>query len=86
MEKKSIFFISCEEAKHICDKSQYEEASFWEMIKLNVRLSWCRITRSYSKENNKLSVLIEKSEVKAMPEDKKKNLKQKFQEELQAYK
>ena len=42
--KKSILFISCEEAHHICDKNQYGEATAWERFKLGIRLSWCKIT------------------------------------------
>ena len=39
--KKSILFISCEEAHNICDKSQYGEATGWERVKLGIRLCWC---------------------------------------------
>ena len=29
--------INCDEATTICDKSQYKEAGFWEIIKLNIQ-------------------------------------------------
>jgi hypothetical protein len=41
--KKSFLFISCQEAKHICDKSQYDEATGWERLKLGIRLIWCKL-------------------------------------------
>ena len=58
--KKSILFITCDEAKHICDRSQYGEASVWEKFKLNVRLSWCAVTRAYSRRNRKLTKVTTK--------------------------
>ncbi|EDP97715.1 hypothetical protein U8527_05185 [Kordia algicida OT-1] len=85
MSTKNKFFISCEEAKHICDKSQYGEASFWEKVKLNVRLSWCRITRAYSSNNNKLTKLVEKSNIDAIENDKKAEMQRKLQEEMSKY-
>ena len=33
-----LLFISCAEAKSICDKDQYGEATDWEKLKLNNEL------------------------------------------------
>ncbi len=85
MSTKNKFFISCEEAKHICDKSQYGEATLWEKIKLNVRLSWCHITRAYSSGNNKLTKLIQESKIEAIEKDKKEEMQRKLQEEINKY-
>ncbi|MCH2194069.1 hypothetical protein [Kordia sp.] len=85
MNTKYKFFISCEEAKHICDKTQYGEASFWEKVKLNVRLSWCRFTRAYSSDNNKLTKLLKKSNIDAIEQDKKDEMHRKLQEEMSKY-
>lgn len=80
--KKSFLFISCEEAKHICDKSQYDEATGWERIKLAIRLSWCRVTKAYSNRNNKLTDVIEHAEVDCLKNDERNNIKQQFEKEL----
>ncbi len=80
--KKSILFISCDEAKHICDKTQYGEASSWEKIKLNIRLSWCRITRAYTKRNRKLTQSMEQADLKVLENNERDTMRQKFQEEL----
>jgi len=61
--KKNKLFISCDEAKEICDKSQYGEATFWEKVKLTIRLSWCSISKKYSKKNQQLTNVIKTSEV-----------------------
>ncbi len=80
--KKSFLFVSCEEAKHICDKTQYNEATGWERIKLGIRLSWCKFTKAYSKNNGKLTKVIEKAEVNCMKEDEREKLNQQFEKEL----
>ncbi|GAB5565750.1 MAG: hypothetical protein Wins2KO_28130 [Winogradskyella sp.] len=80
--KKSFLFISCEEAKHICDKNQYGEATGWERVKLALRLSWCNITRGYSKNNSKLTDAIHKSEIDCLKEDEKEKILESFKEEL----
>ncbi|WP_243471041.1 MULTISPECIES: hypothetical protein [Winogradskyella] len=80
--KKSFLFISCEEAKHICDKAQYGEATGWERIKLTIRLSWCRVTRAYSNKNNKLTDTIEHAKVDCLKNDERNKIKQQFEEEL----
>lgn len=81
-DKKSVLFVSCDEAKQICDKSQYGEATFWEKVKLNIRLSWCKITRAYSKNNKKLTQLVEKAKLESIEDRYKDDMKRKLQEEL----
>ena len=80
--KKSFLFISCDEAQHICDKRQYDEATTWERIKLALRLSWCRITRAYSKKNNKLTKMVQKAEVNCLENDERSNIQKQFEKEL----
>ncbi len=80
--KKSFLFISCDEAKHICDKTQYDEATGWERLKLGIRLSWCRITRAYSSRNHKLTKVIEKSEVNCLKNEERRKLQLQFEKEL----
>lgn len=81
--KKSFLFITCEEAHHICDKSQYGEATFWERIKLSIRLSWCQITRNYTKRNRTLTKVIKSSDTSSCLNDNEiETLKSQFQKEL----
>ena len=83
--KNSFLFISCEEAKHICDKVQYNEASGWERFKLGLRLSWCQITKKYSKNNNKLTDSMDKASLKCMTLNEKQDLQKSFDTELAKY-
>jgi len=80
--KKSILFISCEEAHHICDKNQYGEATFWERVKLGIRLSWCKITKAYTKRNNQLTEAIQNSKVDCLKAAELQKLQEQFQKEL----
>ncbi|MFI2741973.1 hypothetical protein ACG2LH_04475 [Zhouia sp. PK063] len=79
---KNRLFISCEEAKHICDKCQYDEASFIEKLKLKLRTLWCGAARSYSKNNSKLSSCVTSAKVKCMDEKKKQALKEELSKKL----
>lgn len=81
--KKRFLFISCDEAKHICDKAQYDEATAWERIKLGLRLFWCNVTKSYSKNNIKLTESIKNSKLKCLKTEERIKLQNKINEELE---
>ena len=82
MEKKHGIFISCDEANHNCDKSQYNEASLWEKIKLNVHLIYCRACRKYSSNNGKLTRLMKNESVDYLNGNEKSKLREAFNKEL----
>jgi hypothetical protein len=52
--------LTCDEATAICDKSQYNEASLWEKIKLNIHLFLCKKCGLYSKQNKVMSTCYQK--------------------------
>lgn len=79
---KNLLFISCEEAYEICDKSQYGEASLWDMVKLNLRYIWCRFTQAYVKKNRKLTQAIKASNVQSLNNTERELLIEKFNQEL----
>lgn len=83
--KKSLLFVSCEEAKHICDKAQYDEASLLDKVKFNIRVSWCRVTRAYYKRNIKLTQKIEESKVECLTPECKENMKKEFDDVLKKH-
>lgn len=82
VKKKSYLFISCDEAQHICDKAQYNEASSWEKFKLKLRYFWCRITRKYVNRNVKLTQAIQSSKLTCLNASEKQFLEQNLKEEL----
>ncbi|MFK2821202.1 glycine dehydrogenase [Flavobacteriaceae sp. LMIT009] len=83
MSKKKSIFIACEEAGHTCDKSQYKEASFWDKVKLNIHLIYCRACREYTKNNQKLTKLTNKEEVDCLTSNEKEVMKDCIKKELQ---
>jgi len=74
--------IKCNEANHVCDKSQYKEANFWEKIKLTIHLIYCKACKEYSSRNKKLTQAIEDSRVTSVSSEEKQILKEKLQKEL----
>ncbi|MEL6810025.1 MAG: hypothetical protein AAFP76_01680 [Bacteroidota bacterium] len=74
--------LECHEANHICDKNQYKEATFWEKVKLNIHLIYCRACRKYTARNTKLTKAIKNPKVKSVPAADKNVLKQRLQQEL----
>jgi predicted anti-sigma-YlaC factor YlaD len=75
------FFIACEDANHVCDKSQYKEATFLELIKLNLHLMYCAACRKYSANNAKLSKLFKNKQV-SLDDSSKIELQKKIEEQL----
>ncbi len=80
--KRSKLFISCEEAHAICDKTQYNDASFWDKLKLTLRLSWCKVTRAYTKKNNALTDAIKTSNIECLKQCEKEEMNTKLESQL----
>ena len=74
--------LECHEANHICDKNQYKEATFWEKVKLNIHLIYCRACRKYTARNTKLTKAVKNPKVKAMNVSDKQSLKERLQQEM----
>ena len=76
------FKITCNESNHICDKSQYREAPFWEKLKLNIHLLYCKFCREYTANNQKLTKTVKEAHLKTFPKTKKEALKEKLHQEM----
>ena len=82
MKNKFRITLSCEDANHVCDKSQYREASLWEKVKLSIHLLYCRACREYTDNNAKVTEVIDKSQPQCLYEDAKKGMQELLQKEL----
>lgn len=80
------FMISCEESGHICDKAQYKEASIIEKVKFKFHTFMCAVCRQHSKNNTKLTNLINNLKGEHLTSSEKKELKSSFDKELQKHK
>ena len=78
----SYILFKCNEANHVCDKSQYKEASLIEKIKLNIHLIYCSYCRKYSKNNAKLTKCINNSDVDCLEDVVKEDMKVNLNKEL----
>ena len=76
------FFIPCSEANHVCDKNQYKDASFRELIKLNIHLMYCGVCRKYSASNTKLSKLFKNNKTVVLEQSAKNALQQQIENQL----
>lgn len=74
--------ISCDKAAHICNKTQYREATFWEVLKLRFHLFRCKNCSKATELNTKLTSLCE--QVKRYTLSEKEKLKMKEQLKNQA--
>jgi len=82
MKKKSTLFIHCDESNSICDKTQYNEATFWEKFKLSIHLIYCKFCRMYTKKNSKLTKIMKSPELEYLEASEKNALKNSFEKEL----
>lgn len=85
MPKKNNMITPYKKANLICDKAQYQEASFWEKLNLLVHLIRCGHCRNYTKNNKKLSKLIKSSNVKCMNKACKEAMKKEFNKALKEH-
>ena len=65
---------ACKKANHVCDKTQYKEASLIEKIKLILHLLYCRACRKYTSNNQKLTNIVKDSKVECMNSKEKESL------------
>lgn len=78
---KNKIIIPCDEANHVCDKTQYKEATLWEKIKLSIHLLYCKACREYTKNNTKLTKLVTRKPIE-MDTSAKEDLKSAFEQKL----
>ena len=74
--------LECHEANHLCDKNQYKEAAFWEKVRLNLHLIFCRACRKYTTRNNKLTKAVKSPEVHSVSPSDKSAIKERIQQEV----
>ena len=70
--------ISCEEARLICHKTQYKDASLLEVLKLKFHLFICKACSAFSRKNTKLTTLCEEATFHVLSEKEKVSMKEKL--------
>ena len=74
--------ITCEEASSICDKSQYKEATFWDIVKLRIHLLYCKACKAYSKKNSGLTSMCDRAGLTVLSKDEKERMKRDLEKKL----
>lgn len=76
------FFLKCNEAAEVCDKSQYKEAGPVAKLMLMIHIFICKNCRGYSKNNKKLTDTIQSAKLKTLCPESKQLLKTQIKEEI----
>lgn len=79
---KVRMFIACDDAQMCCDKAQYNEATLLEKVKLTIHLMFCRACQVYTKNNNKLTKLMDDDKLTNFNSSEKSALENAFKEQL----
>ncbi|WP_350290991.1 hypothetical protein [uncultured Croceitalea sp.] len=74
--------ISCDKAAEICTKSQYQEASWWQVLKLKIHIFYCKNCAKFSAQNTKFTSLCESADLKTLDSSDKESMKKALEEQL----
>nr|WP_299385671.1 hypothetical protein [Allomuricauda sp.] len=74
--------ISREKAKELCTKSQYGEATWWELLQLNVYVLLFKECADFSAKNRKLTSLCDKANLNTLSESEKESMKKDLEKHL----
>lgn len=69
---------SCDKAAIICNKAQYREATFLEIVKLRFHLFICKTCSKATEKNNTLTSLCEKAKLQSLSNQEKLKMKEKL--------
>lgn len=78
MENEKIIktlFVDCKDARLICDKAQYKEATVWEIFKLQFHNLFCKYCSKHTAKNTKLTSLCSGADLNRMDKDTKEKMK-----------
>lgn len=74
--------ISCEEARLICHKTQYKDASMIEVLKLKFHLFICKACSAFSTKNTKLTTLCDEATLHVLSDKEKGQMKERLKNEI----
>jgi hypothetical protein len=74
--------ISCDKAAEICTKSQYTEASWWQILKLKLHIAYCKNCAKFTAKNTKLTSLCESSKLSSLDKGDKESMKEALKKQL----
>jgi len=81
-QKLVLTMISCDKAATICNKTQYREATFLEILKLRFHLFMCKTCSKAAKKNTKLTALCEKAKLQSLSDKEKVEMKEQLKRQI----
>ncbi|KPM32547.1 Glycine dehydrogenase [Croceitalea dokdonensis DOKDO 023] len=75
--------ISCEKAADICNKSQYNEATTWQIVRFKLHILLCKTCAVFTKKNTKLTHLCDQANLQQLQKEDKEAMKAALKKELQ---
>ncbi len=79
MSNHNMSGLKCAEAANICDRSEYEESSLREKLKLRLHLFFCKNCKKYQERNRRLTQLLKKSGLQSCSATEKDNFRKKME-------
>lgn len=74
--------ISCDKAALICNKTQYREATHWEVVKLSFHLLMCKTCSKATEKNIKLTSLCDRAKLKSLSHEDKLAMKERLNKQF----
>lgn len=74
--------ISCDKAAEICTKTQYEEASWRQILKLKFHIFFCKNCAKFSAKNTEFTTFCESANLKTLDTEAKEAMKSAINKEL----
>ncbi len=74
--------ISCDKAAIICNKTQYREATFLEILKLRFHLFMCKTCSTATEKNKALTSLCEKAKLQSLSNQEKLKMKENLKNQV----
>ena len=81
-QKLVLTMISCDKAATICNKTQYREATFLEILKLRFHLFMCKNCSKATEQNTKLTILCEKAKLRSLSDQEKLAMKEQLNKQV----
>lgn len=60
---------SCQEIALLSEKKQYQEASFWERLRIKMHILYCERCRNYDKDNRNLTTILQDAKLDSLTDE-----------------
>ena len=65
---------SCKEIALLSEKMQYQEANFWEKLRIRMHIMYCKKCKDYNENNEKLSDVLKNAKLDCLSDEEVREL------------